>query len=482
MRTICNVFVPFKGNQLQLAQVHFDQTVQKIEIVLPQPVAWSEIASLHARQKFLQRIASRLPPVKKDDIDGQFLLLMPGAIDPHVHFDTPGFEFREDFEHASRAALWGGVTTIIDMPCTSLPPVTSPANLQRKLQALKNRAFCDYALWGGIAGNDFNDPQQLQKNVNALIEAGVVGFKAYLISGMETFTDLDAQQMLQAAQWTKAAGVPLAVHAEDKALVVGRRQQLQAAGQNDWRAYCRARDVQAEDTAVQQMVEIAQQTDALVHIVHLSSRNALQRIRRAQQHGLPITTETCPHYLFFTQNDFERPDIRNFLKTAPPVKFEEDRAALWQGLSDGTIRFVTTDHAGCNPQEEKTSENFWQVYGGIPGVEHRVTFLFSEGFLKGRLSLEQTVDLLSARVADFFNLKSKGRLQSGKDADFALIDLWTEWTVRAEAMHSKGRYTPFEGQLFKARVQKTFLRGQLVANAEDDFLSPVPTGRWLLRG
>ncbi len=481
-KIIRNVFIPFKGNDLQLVNIHFTNTITKIEPLLPETVAWNDIATTEQRQKFRQKIAAKLKPVQPLEIDGQFLLLMPGAIDPHVHFNTPGFEFREDFDHASQAALWGGVTTIIDMPCTSLPPVTTRANLQRKLQALQNRAFCDYAFWGGISGTDFNDPQTLHKNVTELVEAGVAGFKAYFISGMEKFTDLTVEQMRQAAEWTRELRVPLAVHAEEKSLVVTRRQQLQAAGQNDWRAYCQAHDVQAEVKAVQHLIEIAEQTEAAIHVVHLSSGRALELIGKAQQRGLPITAETCPHYLFFTQSDFERPEIRNFLKTAPPVKFEEDRAALWQGLADGTLQFVTTDHAGCNPQEEKTSENFWQVYGGIPGVEHRVPFLFSEGFLKKRLTLEQTVNLLSGNVAKFFKLSAKGQLTAGKDADFALIDLWTKWTVKAELMHSKGKYTPFEGVVFKARVQKTFLRGQLVANAEEDFLSPVPAGRWLPRG
>ncbi|MCD6374887.1 MAG: amidohydrolase family protein, partial [Caldisericaceae bacterium] len=189
-KIIRNVFIPFKGNDLQLVNIHFSNTITKIEPLLPETVAWADIATADQRQKFRQKMAEKLKPVQPPQIDGQFLLLMPGAIDPHVHFNTPGFEFREDFDHASQAALWGGVTTIIDMPCTSLPPVTTLANLQRKLQALQNRTFCDYAFWGGISGTDFNDPQNLRKNVTELVEAGVAGFKAYFISGMEKFTDL----------------------------------------------------------------------------------------------------------------------------------------------------------------------------------------------------------------------------------------------------------------------------------------------------
>ncbi|MHB2156303.1 dihydroorotase [Calditrichota bacterium GD2] len=478
---IRNVFIPIGNNELQLVDIHFDGTIQSIEKRLPESVAWSEIAAPEQRASFIQKVSGRLEAVQAPEIDGQFLVLMPGAIDPHVHFNTPGFEFREDFDHASLAALWGGVTTIIDMPCTSLPPVTSLPNMRRKLQALQNRAYCDYAFWGGISGTDFSDRQRLKQNMKELVEAGVMGFKAYLISGMEKFTDLNAGQMKEAAEWIKELNVPLAVHAEDKELVVTRRGQFQAQGQNDWQAYCSARDIEAEARAVSLMASITRQTGAAVHIVHLSSKRGLEIVQNARNNDLPMTAETCPHYLYFTQQDFKRPQIRNYLKTAPPVKFAEDRDALWQGLADGSLLFVTTDHAGCDPKTEKASENFWQVYGGIPGVEHRVPFLLSEGFLKGRLTLEQCVNLLSTNVAHFFKLKNKGSLARGKDADFALIDLWHGWTVKADAMHSKGKYTPFEGVEFKAQVIKTFLRGVLAVNRNENYQTTTPIGKFVPR-
>ncbi len=184
-----------------------------------------------------------------------------------------------------------------------------------------------------------------------------------------------------------------------------------SAGRNDWRAYCAARDDKAEAKAIKLLIDIAEKTECRIHIVHLSSRLGLDLIREAQSNGLKVTSETCPQYLFFTQEDFNNPKISAYLKTAPPVKNKIDRDALWEGLKDGTLSFVVTDHAGCDPKKEKTSENFWEVYGGIPGVEHRVPFLFSEGFLKNRLTLSQTIKLLSSNVADYFNLKTKDILK-----------------------------------------------------------------------
>jgi dihydroorotase (multifunctional complex type) len=293
---------------------------------------------------------------------------------------------------------------------------------------------------------------------------GVVGFKCYFISGMYTFTDLTYEQMGKVAEMVDFREGILAIHAEDKALVLERQFALQQKGFANWQAYCQTRDDVAEARAVADAIEIARRTEARIHIVHLSSKLALDQIKKAQHEGLTITTETCPHYLYFTENDFRNEAISNHLKTAPPVKSEQDREALWQGLKDKTISFVTTDHAGCDPIKEKSSWNFWEVYGGIPGVEHRVPFLFSEGFKKSRLTLSRTIELLSTSVADFFTLDSKGSLELGNDADMALINLWDQQVVKSENMHSKGKYTPFEGVTFEAVVDSTFLRGKMIRN------------------
>ncbi len=468
MKVLKNVLINIKGNRLQLADVYFSRHIEKIKFRLNYPILWEEINTRELHRKFARQFSKSNSSARPGEIDGAFLLLIPGAIDPHVHFDTPGFEFREDFEHASLAAAYGGVTTIIDMPCTSVPPVTSVANMEQKLKALKGRSSIDYAFWGGVSGTDFQHPKQLHRQIKELAEAGVAGFKAYFISGMEEFTDLTPAQLWQAAKWIGETGKVMAVHAEEKSLILTRQEQLQAQGRRDWQAYCASRDVLAEAAAVATAIEIARDTRTSLHVVHLSSARGLELIRAAKAQGIPITTETCPHYLFFTQEDFQDTAIRNFLKTAPPVKFDPDRRELWNGLADHSIEFVTTDHAGCIPEQEKSSDDFWQVYGGIPGVEHRVPFLFSEGFLLGRLSLERTIELLSSAPARFFGLNHrKGSLSEGFDADFALINLWTRFPVHASEMHSKGKYTPFEGVVFHARVEETFVRGNHIISRRE---------------
>ncbi len=479
LKVITNVFLNSEGNKLYPAAIYFTDKIEKIERLSEIEFDWNELKSEDEKTLAISKI-----PLKEfsDDIkviDGEFNLLMPGAIDPHVHFDTPGFEFRDDFEHGTTAAASGGVTTIIDMPCTSLPPVTNKKNFEYKLNAVEKRSLTDFAFWGGVRGNDFCKTIPVAVQVKELSESGVVGFKVYVISGMDTFTDLSYERITEAASAISNTGKPMAVHAEDKMLVLTKKKEFLQNNKNTWQHYCAARSSEAEKVAIEKIIESTTGIDIRIHIVHLSSGEGLKEIKAAQEEGIEITTETCPHYLYFTQKDFENERIRNFLKTAPPVKNENDKVALWQGLKDGSITFVTTDHAGCDPVKEKTSENFWKVYGGIPGVEHRVPFLFSEGFLKEKLTLQKTIELLSTNAAEYFNLPGKGKLKEKFDADFALINLWQSKIVKPEEMHSKGKYTPFENIEFHATVEKTFLRGKTIMDSKEAAEETIGYGKYL---
>jgi allantoinase len=476
IKILTNVLLNTNENNLISVNIYFNDNIQKIERLSNQEYSWSDIDSVEKRNRMLSGIKNKGFRQNNKIIDGQFNLVIPGAIDPHVHFDTPGFEFRDTFEHGTTAAAFGGVTTIIDMPCTSIPPVTTLKNFQAKLDVVKNRSLIDYAFWGGVSGNCFEDNLDIKKNIKDLNDAGVAAYKAYLISGMDSFKDLNINQMKIAAKTVGKTGKPFGVHAEDKNIVEARRKKNK---DNTWNSYCNARDSLAEEAAINNMINIADTTGAKVHIVHLSSEMGLKAVKKAQQSGISITSETCPHYLQFTQEDFENLTIRNFLKTAPPIKMKNDQDALWKGLSDATLLFVTTDHAGCNPDKEKVSDNFWEVYGGIPGVEHRVPYLFSEGFKKSNLSLEKTIALLSSRVADYFNITRKGKLEKNYDADFALINLWTNEKIESNKMHSKGKYTPFEGLEFTCKVEKTILRGKTIMDANNDTEETIGYGKFI---
>lgn len=478
MKVLKNILLNTNDNNLRIADIYFSEKIKEIRF-RSEEFNWTDVNTKEKRKKIAAEPAKVKYPKNFKTINGNFNLVIPGTIDPHVHFDTPGFEFREDFEHASTAAAYGGVTSIIDMPCTSVPAVTSLKNFREKLKLIKNRSLIDFAFWGGVSGTALKDSASLRKNIFDLADAGVAGFKVYTISGMKDFTNLTYEQIEKVARIIRQTGKPVAVHAEDKNIVVKKRNYFRANNINTWQAYCSARNVRAESKAVVRLIEIAKKTKVKVHIVHLSSKAALDKIRKAQNEGVSITTETCPQYLFFTQEDFENDKIRNYLKTAPPVKFEKDKIALWRGLKNGSIRFVTTDHAGTVPSKEKTSDNFWEVYGGIPGVEHRVPFLFSEGFLKGKFSLEKTVRLLSTNAAEYYKLEGKGQIAKNYDADFALINLWKTEKIKARKMHSKGKYTPFEDLDFNAVIEKTILRGNLIVNRKGNTEKSIGYGKFI---
>ncbi len=395
------------------------------------------------------------------DVDAQGAWVLPGAIDGHVHFDEPGFTHREDFLSGTRAAAAGGVTTVVDMPCTSLPPVVDASAFEAKLAVIRHRAHVDFALWGGVRGNEF-DVRLVEQKLSELAALGVRSIKTYLISGMATYEDLDRSELEVVMRSAAKLDLVVGVHAEDRDMIAAASVRERNTPQGHTaQAYARVRSAQAEERGVQTCLEIAEATGARLHIVHLACRGGLDRIREARARGVQVTVETCPHYLQFTLDDLVRLGSR--LKTAPVVKSEADRQALWQGLADGTIDMVATDHAPGQWPEEKSTGSFWGDYGGVPGVELMLSYLLSEGVAKGRLTLERAVQLVSAGPARVHRLApAKGSLMAGADADLVLFDPHARWTVRADELVTRQKYTPFEGLTLTGRVQRTYVRGNLV--------------------
>ncbi|MBN2016953.1 MAG: allantoinase AllB [Candidatus Cloacimonetes bacterium] len=455
-----------------LCDVLFDDTILEIIEKEDVPLNLPELVDYTCNKRKSHDVPSGI-------IDANFCIVLPGAIDPHVHYDDPGFEWREDFYTGTLAAAYGGITIVADMPCTSIPPVINKANLQHKLRIIEKKAIIDFALWGGVSGTELADDSYI-RNMHELNNEGVIGFKTYLISGMEKFNSVNEEQLEKIAVIAKKLNLPVGVHAEDKNLIEQKRAQFQKENSNEIKHYCQTRNIEAEVQAIKTVIRVAEKTGAYFHIVHLSSKNGLKLIGEAQDKGLYITTETCPHFLSFTQDDFE--EQGSILKTAPSIKFKEDRRALWDGLKTGTISFVTTDHAGCDFPREKQTGNIWTDYGGIPGSELMVPYMFSEGFMKGKLDLHQTQKVLCENAANIFGLNThKGKIEQGKDADFILIDPTGLVVIDQSKLHSKGKYSPFDGRTFKGKIISTYLRGQriiyddrFVGNAgEGSFCRPI---------
>lgn len=388
--------------------------------------------------------------------DGHGLLLLPGVIDPHTHFDDPGYTWREDFAHGTRAAVAGGVTTIFDMPDTSVPPVTTRAALEAKITAVAPRAWCDFCCWGGVSANALEDPAWPQ-HMQDLWEAGVIGFKTYALSGMPTFVHLSYAQFPAVLARAADMGAVVGLHAEDAGIVAEETARL--AGRSDLAAYAASRPVRAEVEAIRQVGTMACTAGARLHIVHLSSASGAEEVARLKAAGTNISAETCPQYLTFTVDDFAR--LGSLVKCAPPIRSLTERDGLWRHVGNTVIMFAT-DHAPC-PLEEKHTGNAFSDYSGMPGVELLLSWTLTYGWRAGRLTLAQVIELTSQAAARRFGIwPRKASLAPGADADFVLVDLHQTFVVRGAELHSKAHFTPFEGERFYGRVHATYVRGEAV--------------------
>jgi allantoinase len=407
----------------------------------------------------IAEISERLVPEPGEEtLDARGLQVLPGAIDPHVHFDEPGFTHREDFLHGSSEAAKGGVTTVVDMPCTSLPPVTTKAALENKLSFVSKAAVVDYAFFGGVSGHTAEE--SLSKHMEALAPE-VVGFKTYFISGMQTFTRVTHEDFERIVRRGAELGRPILLHAEDLDFVSSAEARLRKARGAEaprWSDYVGARSEAAETVAAATAAALARGNEAWLHVVHVGTAEAAELLSAAG-----ASCETCAHYLAFSAEDFER--LGSSLKTAPPVKARGQAERLWALLSDGTISFVTSDHAPA-PEEEKNTGNLWTDYGGIPGTGTWAPYLYSEGLLGGRLSLGRYLEVTARAAAERYGLSGrKGSLETGKDADFVLADPEGTTIIEGRTLLSKGKITAFEGLRLSGRFLKTFVRGRPVYDA-----------------
>jgi allantoinase len=416
-------------------------------------------------------------------VDLEGALVLPGVIDCHVHFDDPGFTHRENFETGTRAAAAGGVTCVADMPCTSLPPITDVDALSNKLQVIRSKAVVDYVLWGGASANSLGKPSW-QEKLTGLADAGVGAVKVYLLSGMESFRDVTGDSLREILTHTCRLGIPVGVHAEDRSIVQKLTRRAHDNHEDSPAAYAASRPSKAEVAAVTTCIDACRATGARVHIVHLASGEALDLISAARSEGLPISAETCPQYLEFTIKDFER--LGSILKTAPVVKTAGDRDRLWKGLAAGELSFVATDHAAGQWPEEKQTASVWSDYGGVPGVELMLPYLFSEGVRGRRITLERLTQITASEPSRFLGIDHrKGQLRAGYDADFVVFDERRRWKVHAEDLHNLNRYTPLEGRELTGCVRSTFVRGRKVfdrADAGNVEFGESGFGTWVRRG
>jgi len=380
------------------------------------------------------------------------LVLMAGLTDVHVHINEPGRTEWEGFATATQAAAAGGVTTLIDMPLNSTPVTTTSEAFEAKLTAAEGALSVDVGYWGGLV------PEHVDE-LPGLLSSGVLGVKAFLVhSGIEDFPNVTPADIDRAAPLLAPAGMPLLVHCE---LDTSGAPQPRDNEIRSYRAYLASRPGQWELDAISLMLDRCRSTGMRVHIVHLSCADALPMLRQAKAEGLPVTVETCPHYLVLDAESIPDGDTR--FKCAPPIRERENRERLWQGLADGTIDFVATDHSPCPPELKKLDEgDFMHDWGGIASVQFLLPVLWTAAQSRGftLADLERWVCTRPARFAGLGH--RKGRLAVGYRADLVAWDPDAPAVISPETIVYRHKVTPYGGRAWHGAVRSTWLAGELV--------------------
>jgi len=382
---------------------------------------------------------------------GEGAVVMPGLVDTHVHINSPGRSEWEGFPTATRAAAAGGVTTLIDMPLNSIPPTTTLAGFKEKLETAKDDCFVDVGFWGGVVPGNTAE-------LARMFAAGVVGFKCFLVpSGVDEFEHVTEDDLRAAMPELSRLGAMLIVHAE----LPGPMKATDNTDDTNYQTFLHSRPRAAENEAVALMVRLSREFGTRVHIVHLSSAEALPLLRAAQAEGVKITAETCPHYLHFAAETV--PAGATEFKCCPPIRERENREQLWQGLADGTIDFIVSDHSPC-PASMKLREtgDFLTAWGGIASLQLRLPVVWTEARRRG-FSLRDVTNWLCTHPARQVSLSSrKGAIAAGSDADIVIWNPDGEFTVDAAQLEHRHKLTPYQGEQLLGVVEKTFLRGRKI--------------------
>ncbi|MFF8612749.1 allantoinase AllB [Streptomyces sp. NPDC015350] len=390
-------------------------------------------------------------------------VLLPGLVDTHVHVNDPGRTEWEGFHTATRAAAAGGITTLLDMPLNSLPPTTTVEHLRTKQRVAAAKAHIDTGFWGGAIPSNIKDLRPLH-------EAGVFGFKCFLSpSGVDEFPELDQEQLARSMAEISGFGGLLIVHAEDPS-------HLASAPRRSGPAYAdflasRPRD--AENTAIEGLITHARRLDARVHVLHLSSGDALPMIAAARREGVRITVESCPHFLTLTAE--EVPDGATEFKCCPPIREAANQDVLWAGLADGTIDCIVSDHSPCTT--DLKTPDFASAWGGISSLQLGLPAIWTEARRRGH-SLDDVARWMSAAPAELAGLTRKGAIEAGRDADFAVLAPDDTFTVDPAELLHRNRVTAYAGRTLYGVVRSTWLRGVRIAA---DGTVAGPTGHLLER-
>ncbi|WP_022919361.1 allantoinase AllB [Ruania albidiflava] len=445
-----------------MAETTYDLVIRVERVCTTAGFQPREVGITAGRIEAMEPLGNNLVGDEVIELTGEEVLL-PGLVDTHVHVNEPGRTDWEGFDSATRAAARGGVTTIIDMPLNSIPPTVTVAALQEKVAATEGKRHVNVGFWGGaIPGN--------KEDLRGLHDAGVFGFKCFLLhSGVDEFPPLDPDQLEEDLRELAGFDARMIVHAEDSRTI---DRATQPEG-DQYEKFLHSRPRSAENLAIAEVIARARWTGAKVHILHLSSSDALPMIASAKRDGVQISAETCPHYLTLAAEDI--PAGNTAYKCCPPIREASNRDLLWQGLAEGIIDCVVTDHSPSTLElKHLDTGDFGTAWGGIASLQLSLAVMWTAARARG-IALEQVVQWMASKPAALAGLRSKGTIAVGYDADLSIFAPDDAFVVHAETLEHKNPITPYDQRSLSGVVRRTLLAGKGI-----DF--DHPAGELIWRG
>jgi len=391
----------------------------------------------------------------QETIDADGKLVFPGAIDSHAHLNDPGFTWREDFAHGTRAAAKGGVTTVVDMPLQNEPALTTGAIFRKKQQAVSPSAYVDYCFWGGLVESNF-------ATLGELDECGVTAFKSFIGPVSDDYSSLSMGQVKEALEILKRFDARAGFHCEDYSIIKWEEKRAREEGRNTRRDFLDSRPVIAELIATKNIIDLARLVGAKVHICHVSHPSVAEEIRRAKQAGLDITGETCSHYLTFTEQDLI--EKGTLFKCAPPLRTQADSQKMWEYILDGTLSCVGSDHSPCAPEEkDEETHGIFGAWGGISGIQSLFQVMYDQAVNRKGFPASVVARCLSEGPAKAFDIFGrKGAIAPGFDADMVILDPDLRWKITEPSLEYLNKISAFCGLEGKGLPICTIVRGKVV--------------------